>query len=348
MQDPNTVYAGANTICISPSANYTGCPSGAARQTGYPTAWSGKRVLLHTGETFGPIDIQDGNNSVQVSSYGSGAKPSVASAAVGNWRPGSAAFATDISVMNLDVKNGMHQTMGSRVLFYRNDVHTSGAGLSMSLGGEDYWYRVDPYRTVAQSAFYNAREIFFVENNALNTDTTSASYGIFGSGSRVALLGNTLGWQKYHSIRMTSLHRGVVAHNEAQGVSSEGIYHAIKIHSGGLNPYTDAFINNSSGEGGWASNQIVVANNLIGNASANNGWTAAICSQNPEYAEGVENVIVEDNRFVHGTGTSTDLVFGGRRLTSRGNTVTNGTRLITGAVHDRALPAEWKGPHYFE
>jgi len=164
--DPASVYAGTKTVCVSTRGDYSGCPSGAAQQTAMPsgTAWNGKRVLLHKGESFGDISILDGNAGVQVASYGTGNKPVVASVGVGNWRPNTANFASDITVMDMNVSNGMSQSLGNRVLFYRNDVHVAAnsGGIPISTGNEDYWYRGDSYRVVAQSAFYNAREIFIV------------------------------------------------------------------------------------------------------------------------------------------------------------------------------------------
>ena len=344
--NPDTFYASTKTVCVSPSNNFTGCPTGAAQQTGMPSAWNGKRVLLHRGESFGDISIQDGNSAVQVGAYGSGAKPIVSTVGVGTWRPATTAFATDITVMDLNVKNGMQQSMGSKVLFYRNDVHTTGGGLSMTFGQMDYWYRGDSYRTVAQSAFYNAREIFFVENNAVNPDTSSASYGVWGDGSRIALMGNRYGKQQMHSVRISALNKGFIAHNEIQGISSDGIRHAMKVHSMGLNAYSDGLINDTSGQGGWASSQIVVANNLFGNAADNNAWTVAISPQNDQYAEGVENVVFENNRHVRGGNTSTDLVLGGRKLTYRGNSIVSGASFAEGVGHTGALPSTWQGPYY--
>ncbi|HJV95396.1 MAG TPA: hypothetical protein VJ608_05135 [Albitalea sp.] len=344
--DPDAFYATTKTICVSPTNNFTGCPSGAAQQTSLPTAWSGKRVLLHRGESFGAISILDGNSGVQVGAYGTGNKPVVASVGVGNWRPNTSAFATDITVMDLNVQNGMQQSLGSKVLFYRNDVHVTGGGLSMTMGEFDYWYRGDPYRVVAQSAFYNAREIFFVENYAINPDTSSASTGVWGDGSRVALLGNRYGKQQMHSVRFSALHKGVIAHNEIQGISADGIRHALKLHSMGLNAYADGLINDTSGVGGWASNQVVINNNLFGNAADNNDWTVAVSPQNDQYAEGVQNVLVVNNRFVRGIKTSTDIIFGGRNLTYRGNSLTSGAAVAEGVAHTSALPSTWLGPYY--
>jgi hypothetical protein len=346
--DPASVYAGTKTICVSGSGDYSGCPSGAAQQTTMPsgTGWNGKRVLLHKGESFGDISIQDGNVGVQVASYGSSsAKPVVSSVGIGNWRPATTTFANDVTVMDLQVKNGVGQSIGQRVLVYRNDISATGAGIAMGLGAEDYWANGDPYMMVPKSSFYNAREIFFVENTAIGKDTSSMSYGLFGSGSRVALLGNRIGSQQYHSVRMVGMNRGVIAHNELQGISSAGIYHSLKVHAGGLSPYADNMISTSDGSVGWASSLNVIANNLIGNANDNNQWTAAICPQNDQRAEGIENTIVENNKYVRGRNTVTDLVLGGRKLTYRGNT-SSGSAISEGTGHTGALSSAWQGPYY--
>jgi hypothetical protein len=349
VQNADAFYAATKTICVSPSSNFTDCPSGSAQQTSMPsgTGWSGKRVLLHTGEKFGDISILDGNSAVQVGSYGTGAKPVVASVGIGNWQPQTTAFPTDITVMDLNVSNQISQSLGSRVLVLRNDVHLTpnSSGIPLSMGEQDYWYRGDPNRKIPQSAFYNAREIFFVENNALGSDTNTGVAGFWGDGSRVALLGNRFGKYQQHSARFSALNKSVLAHNEFQGISSDGIRLALKLHSMGYNDYTDGAINDTSGRGGWATNQIVIANNVFGNAADNNAWTVAVAPQNDTVEEGIQNVILENNRFYRGKNTSTDLIIAGRFITYRKNTVVGGGALNVG-TDNGVLPAAWTGPNY--
>jgi hypothetical protein len=350
VDDPAVVYAGTKTVCVGKS--FTGCPAGAAQQSSLPngTAWNGKRWLLRAGESFGDISILDGNTNVQVGSFGIGAKPIVASVGIGNWRPTTTNFASDIVVMDLNVQNQIAQSIGQRVLVLRNDVHLkpNSAGIPLSMGQIDYWYRGDQNRTVAQSAFYNAREIFFVENNALGTDTQTGVAGFWGEGSRVALLGNRFGRYQQHSIRFSALNRGVLAHNEVQGISADGNRHALKLHSMGFNPYADGAINDTSGRGGWETSKVVIANNLIGNVADNNAWTMVIGPQNNTVGEGVEDVIVEANTFIHGKNTSRDLVYMGRRITVRGNAVQGGAKFLTGTDPNPEVPVAWSAPNYIQ
>jgi hypothetical protein len=55
--DPDTVFSGTNTVCVSTSGTFTGCPAGATQTTSsdfdatFQTA-AGKRTLYRRGETF--------------------------------------------------------------------------------------------------------------------------------------------------------------------------------------------------------------------------------------------------------------------------------------------------------
>lgn len=87
VDDPNAVYAGNNTICVSPSGQF-GFPecSGAIQDTRSDLTavlnshlQTGNRVLLHRGETWsmsGAIPRSSGSN-VMLGAYGTGPKPRI-------------------------------------------------------------------------------------------------------------------------------------------------------------------------------------------------------------------------------------------------------------------------------
>jgi len=77
------VFAGTNTICVSTSASYSGCPSGAAQRTTLPSTYAGKRVLLRRGESFGSIAPRNTDTGFQVGAFGTGSKPNVAGVIAG-------------------------------------------------------------------------------------------------------------------------------------------------------------------------------------------------------------------------------------------------------------------------
>lgn len=338
---PDSVYSGTRTVCVSGAGQYTGCPAGAAKVSSLPTGtgWNGKRVLLARGERFGDIDIQDGNAGVQVGSYGTGALPVVNSVGIGATRPQTANFATDITVMDLAVANDVTQSLGKQVLLYRLDLTSASDGHGIYTGGMSYWARDDPYRVVPTSAFYYAQQIFVVENTVTGS-FNDAGYNFFGDGSQLAMLGNVMGVSKYHTARFTKLRKAIVAHNELKGINPAGVYHSLKLHSGGLTPYTDAFVDDA-----WYSDQVVVSHNRFGNAADTNQWTVAISPENDLSAEGIQNVLVQSNTFVRNGNTVLDLVLGGRALTYRNNTA-NGGAILEDQGHTAALPAAWLGPYY--
>jgi hypothetical protein len=339
--DPASTYAGTGTVCVSTSANYSGCPSGAVTSTSYPSNWNGKRVLLRRGESFPGIQLLDGNAGVQVGAFGTGAKPRVPSVGVGNWRPQSSNFANDITVMDLEVTGKLHLNIGHRMLAYRNTVLGQGQDIALQFGGPGYFGVDDPYRVVSLSAFYVSRELYMVENTVLGSGSLPI-VNVMGDGSRVAVLGNTMGIAQQHTMRSGGLHKSIVAHNDMRGVSNDGIRHVLKLHSGNLNPYADTRLDLE-----WATRHVVLSNNLFGSSADNNQWTVAVSPQNGVEAEGIEDVLVENNRFARGARTVADLVMAGRRITYRGNSVVGGAALRAEQdVHGEALPTDWKGPYF--
>jgi hypothetical protein len=353
VDNPDTVYNGARTVCVSVTANYAGCPSGAVQQTSLPASLDGKRVLLRRGETFPAVRVVHADDNVQVGAFGSGAKPRVATVEIGFGRPSVADFPDDITIMDLKVSQGIFQeSSGSRMLFLRNDLDDADTRANNRIVfGQllNYWAGQDPYRQVAPSAFYFPRELFLVENRILGTSDGDdiPGHNVTAGGSRMAILGNEIGRAFEHNIRLYSAHKSIISHNTVLGGSFDGSRHPLKLHSGGLLPYADAYTATS---GRNATSQVLISYNNMGSTSDNNAWTVAIRPQNAaaESGEGIEDVIVENNRFTRGTRTNTDLLMVGRRFTARGNTRVDGTMSIgteSGVAYPN-LPADWRGPYW--
>jgi hypothetical protein len=350
VQSADVVYTGTKTICVSPSGNFAGCPEKASQLKSLPGSFDGRRVLLRREESFPRIDILHGDDRVIVGAFGTGNQPRVATVYIAEGVPATADFPDEITVMDLDVTNGIFQQgPASRILIYRNhlDDTNSSADNMITIGGALSYFAEQAKGPVPTDKFYHPREIFIVENRVIgSTDDETPSGNFFGEGSRMAFIGNEMGKSAQHTIRLERAHKCVLAHNALRGISSDGNRHALKIHSGGLRNYDDNYA--MSGDT-WASSQIVVADNLLGDPEDNNHWTAAIRPQNNNSAEGIEDVIVENNRFVHGTATNTDLYLMGRRMTARNNRCTNGELVIShGEPSEYSLPIEWCGPYYIK
>jgi hypothetical protein len=216
-------------------------------------------------------------------------------------------------------------------------------------GAIEYWATTaDPYRTVPLSAFYQPREIFVVENNVTGVAQNGPSGNLYGAASQLALLSNNMGIANEHTVRLFRAHKTVIAHNAIRGISSDGIRHALKLHSGEFGQYADAYAVSGSA---WATSKVVLADNLMGDPADNNAWTVAIRPQNsgPDSGEGIEDVVIERNRFARGPVTNTDILTVGRRITTRANTRIDGGPLAISrdTTSDYPLlPTDWRGPYY--
>jgi len=65
-------YSAAQTLCVSSANDFAGCPAGAAHSTELPapTGYSGRQVLLRTGDTFDPICIDYSASRVRIAPFG--------------------------------------------------------------------------------------------------------------------------------------------------------------------------------------------------------------------------------------------------------------------------------------
>jgi hypothetical protein len=246
---------------------------------------------------------------------------------------------------------GFSQQNGSRVLFYKcNGVPLSGLGAS--------WTHDDPYSNLPQSAYTNSHEVFFVDCQLLG-DGTQASYACAGSGSRLVFLNTYIGGTASGTFRLGAWDRGVMRHSRVEAPYSDTNVHAIKVHSGGSNAYDDNWLA-SGGKNpttlayaNWMTSKLVFANNYFGggnNGTASANWTVAISPQNDGFGQaGVEplvDVILENNIFVHIAGRmgGLDIAWRGKRMTSRGNTVSGSGALAIGLGHQQ--PVDFDGPYF--
>ena len=347
--DPNAVYAGALTICVSAVSNFTGCPSGASRSTSLPASatYSGHRVLLHRGETFGSIDIPHGSQNVQIGAFGTGANPRIRSILVGTLDPTSMAFPRDITIMDLTFLQRFEQfvTM-SRLLLYRNTFEApTGEFIPAQINLASALQYIGERHPLA-SQFYQPRELFVVENYVRGS-TANPQLNLAGEGSRFVIMGNDMGTAQQHTVRLWAMHKGFIAHNALHGRSSDGIRVALKVHSYGLGDYNDSYGISGSA---WASRQIVIANNRLGDVTDNNSFTGGASPQNntTESREGLEDVVLENNVFYRGPNTNTEFILMGRRMSARGNTRADGgvPNINHYSNSYQLLPADWVGPFY--
>lgn len=352
VDDPNKVFPGEKTICISPSAKFAGCPAKASRGTRLPVIPSDRRVLLNRGETYGTISINRNSDNIVVGSYGSGPKPVVEQVFVNAGRFNDK-FTDDLTVMDLAISDGFQQSgSGARYLIYRNELTKPGGNNSIEIGGAlAYLAEQNP-----KVSLYHPREIFIVDNIVRGQVSPGQRpiNNLAGMASRLAIMGNDLSRSEQHTVRLFAVHKGFIAHNALRGITHGGppdgsggsIRSTMKIHSGGLLPYADDW---SQTLGRWATSQLIIADNQLGDPANNGYFTAGVAPQNrdPGTSEGIEDVIIERNRFIRGPFTNTEMENFGRRITTRDNSRLDGQppNLSVGQPSP-TLPPEWHGPFF--
>ena len=357
VQSPDSAYAGTQTMCVSASSNYSGCPSGAALQTTLPTSYAGKRVLLRRGESFGSISPRNTDANFQVGAFGAGAKPIVSGVYTG-MVSGVASWANDFTIMDLNIGSGGVgiDATGSRILVYRCDINSPSRSTSqVNIGTAVGYYQSNNTGTVPNTIYW-PREIFIVENDiqGVVNSVSQPNIALMGFFTQSAVMGNTIDKATEHSMRVWASHKFLISHNLIGGnhysSGGPGIRQALKMHSSG----TDAYTPTVAGSTNLATRYVVVSNNTIGSPTFQGNWLMGLGPQNvdPGTQEKMEDLIIENNRIVRGPYTSQDLHVLAGRVTTRGNTVSTGGTFNGDAVtvQERAsnnlLNDSWMGPYF--
>jgi PKD repeat protein len=234
VQDPNTVFSGTNTICVSstalPVAGAGGCPAGAAvvQSNRFGTivnnyAQNGnRRVLLKRGDVFGgPADAVMVNRTPGpgiIGAYGTGAKPVIRLTDATNFAvvlalsSGAPTYVVDDwRVMDLDIDGQSQPNLGlinangnytvNRFLMLRIDAHDLGSGIVLDAGA-----------TVPE-------QIFFVDSTIKRIKTVpgvSSRIGSYWTVRRSGVLGNVFDDTRQggeHLVRIAFADHAVYSHN---------------------------------------------------------------------------------------------------------------------------------------
>jgi len=309
VEDPESVFAGAKTSCVSTSGTFTGCPTGASHVTSSDlvTAMrsiSGtvKRILFRAGETWA---TSTGVNVTQpgpglIGSYGAGAKPYVQvsgsshstitfqNVGVDDWRVMDMAFdalgttstniiqlydRAQITLLRLDVtnSNGAYDTGNSTIP--NTDQFTVQDSTANGLTCEDG-------QGCVQVWVYGTR--FAFQGNHMD-NTRPGTGGVIGG---------------EHVLRFPKVTKGVIANNDAWNPNAGK--HCLKLHSD--NRPTQAIFD------GTFTELVVVADNYF-KGSTGSPWPVAIMAQNGAVDERLRNIIVERN-YVTSVNSNSMMVIG--------------------------------------
>lgn len=351
VQDPDAVFSGTSTICLSMNSDHTGAPAGAdlrSNVTSWPSIGSNQRILLHAGQDFsslGTLIVSNAANreNVLISRYGSGDDPIVGTIQGDSFTlPSTTTFPTNITLANLQFQN-LSTGVGynNLTLFRLSNTDPMQGGTIMEFAGGIFWAR-DVTATAPQlAALQWPNGTFVVECDLGGSLSASNQYFMTGSGKHIVLMGNTFDTSSSHAVRIWQGHKAVFRHNY---FDQQPAGHHIKFHSDGLDEWDD-LVENSMNP---ASRLSVVADNYIDS----NGGSLEGIPVGPGDAGRIlllEDMIVERNYF--GFDGVNEVLLGGRRMTERGNTGA-GYNAMTGYGNHRGGPETYEipdganGPYY--
>ncbi len=340
--DPNVVFSGSLTTCVSATGNFTGCPAGAQKITNSSfnaamgSATTGRRVLLRRGDTFSsPATFAHGSAGPGVvGAYGTGARPVITSNHAGDVISTSN---TDWRYMDLEFRgpNGVafSQAFGGRLtkrlLLLRIEAslfHTAigYSPLTLPFFGED---------------FLQMQEFYLVDSRIRDGRGGGGGNGIGMAWNKLVIMGSEVinMTSVEHTMRLFHVGGGVISNNRlgASGANKVSLkLHAIPFGGPGGQP------------AGLYSERIVISDNRFEAGNLQN-WTFALESENQDEDERIRTVIVERNHFTSGNNSSAAIVAAAAFLSVRNNIfdLSGTTSAVTGVAYQKtnSAPAPLNG-----
>jgi len=351
VQDPDVIFAGNNTICLSTGSDFTGCPSGALEVTTNNFSniqdhiAEGKQILLRRGDTWstadsfalgtaGPLIIGAFGECLAPDLRGICSNaPLINSTSQGEWDAKNETYLDDYNhlfridhvnntrIMDLHFvdQNKRDSAISGgyemkQLLMLRLKTKSFGAPL-----GNGHW------ETEGHDG------VMMVDNDA----SQGRDYIAYVGSKRLVLMGNRFDDASVsHVVRVWHAHKGYIAHNEISGASTTSTRgrHALKLHS----PYEQELVGASSNLNPWTGTEIpaaallgtrtryvVISDNIFGAAGP---APVSIGPQDDSHDERLMDIVVEKNRFFPAYGTiscCSTAVASGISVSSRYVTVRN-------------------------
>lgn len=254
VQDPDTVFAGTNTVCIGasslPEAGTGGCPAGATtvQRADFVTAIqsyarTGKRVLFKRGDTFTAASTATltSTGPGTIGAYGSGPAPSVqmtGNATILGLSSGNTPAIKDWRIMDLEFDGqGKSSSVGietlggiNQVLVLNMNMHDIKDGVLFNDGILSWYTEVG-----GRPGHQMFEEVAIVNSTITPVYNSTTGWRIFASAKYLSILGNTLGNMQNnasmgsHVVRVPYAGKAVIANNTLARSGSTQV--AIKLHA---------------------------------------------------------------------------------------------------------------------
>ena len=340
VEDPDVVFAGTNTICISTDGDFTGAPAGSLHvasdswATIASSLGTGKRVLLKRGNTW----VSDGTRITMnfagpgiLGAFGTGPKPIITFAADGTgWTffmgNGNTPYQFgDFRFMDFEIQgrgfnySGFHaEGAFNNLTILRVDASEMGVFLNLSppilryynndnRPGHQLWEGVAVVETkyekvVGDGGEFNGRHI------------------AYAGMARSLFMGNI--WNNAergeHILRVPFAQRFIVAHNEL--TNARLTKHLIKMHGGATEDVPGQWVPPGENQTKF----VTISDNYF--SSRLGDWLVSVGPQNATSAEVTQDIIVERNEAVFGD--DNNIAF---HMAASSTTVRNNTVIMTGA-----------------
>lgn len=300
--NPDTVFSGASTVCLSTSGTFTGCPSGATQvaTSSFDSAInahlsSNKRLLFRGGETFTQTAVINtgASTDVVIGSYGTG-KAIVSKADDIQLFTVSTSTTSRWKFVDLDIQAN---TTDAAAVF----------GMAASTNAYDFLIlRVDVSQTqmIGQAGSISPPVTAGSWNNLFIQDSTQADHyagnAYFGALISGALLGNEWGpvggGTAEHIVRLQGARRSVVAHNTFYSAAATKSLLTIRgqTHQTGAteDPDNDTYY-------------VVVSDNLFDNTIEPLAvWIVQFAPSGSTQCQWGRDIIFERNKVIYGPGSN--------------------------------------------
>ncbi len=335
VQDPDVIYSGINTICMTSVGDFSGCPSGALQDPSSDITeisnylGTGKRVLLDRGSSWtvsttsgiasgipGPVSLgaygscttPDSrgicSNAPQINFQGAIGTPFIPIDNSPDWRIYDINFVGDTG----DSTATSPFVGGNTDISQLTLLRIKATGFSTA-AGNDYWQT-------------NGHD----QISIVDSDFSGAESNVLYIGSeRIAIIGNSfqdsIGVNGgSHVVRIWQAYYGVISHNVIAGssINNNNGRHAIKLHGPNM---ADQVIGGDRWLENPESKYLVVSNNLFG---ASGPWSIFFGPEDVWTDERVSDIIFEKNRVIANFGSqSSSLVQASLIIWSADTTVRN-------------------------
>jgi hypothetical protein len=239
VSDPDIVFSGTKTICVSNDADFTGAPEGSTQITSsnystvinaqIVTLTADKRILFKCGDVFdidATINGKHGVSRVQIGSFGTGDKPEIrfteTSAALFfiNLSDDADTPSDDIQIYGLKITNpfGIYGTGGASSKRFISVFNKTNRETIRSLHGRMTVYQVECVDVFGMSVGgYGGAVAECVQTTPLIDTYGTGVNGFYSSSiSSTIFIGNSYnqGRAGEHTVRFQGCRRIFIAHNE--------------------------------------------------------------------------------------------------------------------------------------